>query len=53
MSLRVCAGSLFELCAQYGMVHSACVVGSNGAGRAATQPDLHAEDITVIQLKSR
>jgi ribosomal protein S11 len=53
MSLRMCAGSLSELCAQYGMVNSACVVGSNGPGRAATQRDLHAENITDIQLRSR
>ena len=48
MSLRICAGSLSEPCAQYGMVNSACVVGSDGAGRAATQRDLHAENITDI-----
>ena len=53
MSLRMCAGSLSELCAPYGMVDSACVVGSNGPGRAATQRDLHAENITDIQLRSR
>ena len=43
MSLRICAGSLSEPCAQYGMVNSACVVGSHGTGHAATQRDLHAE----------
>ena len=34
--MSLCAGSLSELCASYGMVNSACLVGSNGAGRAAT-----------------
>ena len=51
--MSLCAGSLSELCAQYGMVNSACVVGSNGAGRTATQRDLHAENITDIELRSR
>ena len=52
MSLRICAGSLSEPCAQYGMVNSACVVGSHGTGHAATQRVLM-PNITDIELRSR
>jgi hypothetical protein len=62
MSPRMYAGSLSvsmtdgpsgELCAPYGTVKSACVVGSHGTRRAATQGDLHAENITVLAMRSR
>jgi hypothetical protein len=62
MSPRIYAGSLSvsmtdgqsgELCAPYGTVKSACVVGSHGTRRAATQRDLHAKNITLLELRSR
>lgn len=62
MSPRIYAGSLSfsmtdgpsgEPCASYGTVKSVCVVGSHGTRRAATQRNLHAENITVLELGSR
>jgi hypothetical protein len=53
LSVSLTDGQGGELCAPYGTVKSTCVVTNYGTGRAATQRDLHAENITVLELGSR
>jgi hypothetical protein len=50
--MSLCAGSLSDLCASYGVVNSACLSGAT-APDAQRQRDLHAENITDIELRSR
>ena len=52
MSLRICAGSLSELCAPMAWSTRHALSGAT-ARDAQRQRDLHAENITDIELRSR